>query len=140
MEDDASPHIEKDDGQIDEFGRYFLCVVAKKLDLILEDAGIEVSQRRAICSLFCDDLATFLDAGWIEKEQDRLWPVLGFAKRGPDTEVSVGDLLQLLIPSSESFLSEGGAEGAVAYHFDHDAEAQELMSFRAGLRGDKTAS
>jgi hypothetical protein len=137
MQEDALPHVEKDDERIDEFGRYFFCVVAKQLDSVLQYAIIGPSQRRTICALFCDNLATFVDAGWIQAGQERLWPVLGFAQRAPDTECSVGDLLRIFIPSSESFLSEGGSEGAVAFHFEQDAQAKELMSFNAGLRGDE---
>ncbi len=136
MNNDVLPQIEKNDDRIDEFGRYFLCIIVEKLDEVLRSSGVATDQRRTICSLFADNLATFLDAGWLQSQNEKLWPVLAFAKRAADTPGAVGEILKLIIQSRESFHSEGGAEGAIARLFDEDKETREWLSFRAGLRGE----
>jgi hypothetical protein len=126
------PIVETNDERVTDYGRYFLCVLVEKLDLVLQDAGLEFAQRRTICSLFADNLAAFVDSGWMESDAGRLWPILAFAERGPDSDLSVGALKRLFVPSLESYHGEGGAEGAVAYHFDRDPEIREWLTFTAG--------
>jgi len=136
MTDETLPTVEKNDEQIDEFGRYLLAVVVQKLDEVLEHTSVSTDQRRQICSLFTDNFAAFLDHGWLENGDKRLWPLLAFAERDGDSADTVGKIKRLIVPAVESFHSEGGAEGAVMFHFDDDEEAKVWMSFTSGLRGD----
>lgn len=137
MTKESLPQVVRDDERIDEFGRYFLCTVVQKLDEVLRLSVANTVKRRDICTLFADNLAMFLDAGWLQNDHEKLWPILAFATRVNDgQEEEVGEIDELVIPVRESFLSEGGTQGAIIRHFDADKEAMEALKFRSGLRGE----
>lgn len=130
------PALEQNDRLIDEFGRYLLCVIVQKLDTALVDSKVTELQRRKICSVFTDSLASFLDYGWLASEDDEtLWPLVAFAER-KESDHGVEVPLRVIVPTKESYLGEGGAEGAIALRFEQNPEIQEWLAFRSGLRGE----
>lgn len=135
MTKDITPRLVMDDERIDEFGRYFFCTTVEMLHQILLNCRVtDTAQRRDVCTIFADNLATFLDVGWIQNKSQKLWPILAFAERVDHSQETIGHLDTLIIPSCESFHGEGGAECAIARHFDKDEEALKALMFQAEPR------
>jgi len=100
--------------EYEEMAAAFQCIQIQTLYKSLKENGIDSGQIRKICEDYSFRLGHTLDKEWIESEEGKIYPVVGFARK-PYTQ-NAGELNL----TNGSFSFSDYAMGNVSWFFDEN--------------------
>ena len=109
---------------IDGAAMSFMALTVHRLNEALKESGVSKAKRRSICESFLFDFGYRHDAGWLEHEGRRLYPLVAFAARKPTKSGDLGAIQELHVPTEASSWHEY-ALGVVSQYFDEAGESLE---------------
>jgi len=122
---------------IDEAAMTFMALAVHRLNAALVEGGVANSEKRQeICASFLFEFAYNHDAGWIEHEGRKLFPIVTFAERAePAGDENLGKIDALHVPTPVSSWHEY-AHGVVSQVFEEDNEDPKSIKFGSYQRDE----
>lgn len=101
----------------EEMASAFQCCQIQALYQSLKENGVEDSKIQKICEEFTHTLGVTLDQHWIESEEGKVFPIVGFTKKHSDHQPSEVYLNNGMFSFAEY------ASGSISWFFDENSPA-----------------